>query len=83
MADLDLPREYGLEQTIDDTLCMGGRTFARRAVPVQIDMLGVVKSVCADGSVHVTPALEGLVLPIDTSPPVGCLGHPTRLKGKH
>lgn len=52
VTDFDIPKKYGLEQTIGDTLGIGGIMRGLRTIPVQLEMLRDMEQVCADGAVH-------------------------------
>jgi alpha-galactosidase len=52
VTDFAIPRKYGLEQTIGDTLGIGGIMRGLRTVPVMLDMLRDMEAVCAPGAIH-------------------------------
>lgn len=52
VTDFEIPKRYGLEQTIGDTLGIGGIMRGLRTIPVMLDMLRDMEEVCADGAVH-------------------------------
>ncbi|MEX8494588.1 alpha-glucosidase/alpha-galactosidase [Sphaerotilus sp.] len=52
VTDFEIPKQYGLEQTIGDTLGIGGIMRGLRTIPVMLDMLRDMEDVCADGAVH-------------------------------
>jgi alpha-galactosidase len=52
VTDFDIPKKYGLQQTIGDTLGIGGIMRALRTIPVQLEMLRDMEEVCAEGAVH-------------------------------
>lgn len=52
VTDFEIPKKYGLEQTIGDTLGIGGIMRGLRTIPVMLDMLRDMEEVCADGAVH-------------------------------
>ncbi|SMG54954.1 alpha-glucosidase/alpha-galactosidase [Paraburkholderia susongensis] len=52
VTDFEIPRKFGLEQTIGDTLGIGGIMRGLRTIPVQLEMLRDMEAVCADGAVH-------------------------------
>jgi alpha-galactosidase len=52
VTDFEIPRKFGLEQTIGDTLGIGGIMRGLRTIPVQLDMLRDMEAVCAEGAVH-------------------------------
>ena len=52
VTDFEIPKRYGLEQTIGDTLGIGGIMRGLRTIPVMLDMLRDMEDVCADGAVH-------------------------------
>lgn len=52
VTDFEIPKAFGLEQTIGDTLGIGGIMRALRTIPVQQAMLRDMEAQCADGAVH-------------------------------
>jgi alpha-galactosidase len=48
VIDFEIPRKYGLRQTIADTLGIGGIFRALRTIPVVLDMARDMESVCPD-----------------------------------
>ncbi|HJW11139.1 MAG TPA: alpha-glucosidase/alpha-galactosidase, partial [Albitalea sp.] len=52
LADFEIPKKYGLRQTIGDTLGIGGIMRGLRTIPVQLEMLRDMEDVCADGAIH-------------------------------
>lgn len=52
VTDFEIPKRYGLEQTIGDTLGIGGIMRGLRTIPVMLDMLRDMEEVCAPGAVH-------------------------------
>jgi alpha-galactosidase len=52
VTDFEIPKKYGLEQTIGDTLGIGGIMRGLRTIPVQLEMLQDMEELCADGAVH-------------------------------
>lgn len=48
VTDFDVPKRYGLRQTIADTLGIGGIMRALRTIPVFLDMARDMESVCPD-----------------------------------
>ncbi|WGY73523.1 alpha-glucosidase/alpha-galactosidase [Burkholderia cepacia] len=50
--DFDIPKKYGLDQTIGDTLGIGGIMRALRTIPVQMDMVRDMEQVCDDRVLH-------------------------------
>lgn len=52
VTDFDIPKKYGLEQTIGDTLGIGGIMRGLRTVPVMLEMLRDMEAVCAPGAIH-------------------------------
>jgi len=48
VTDFDIPKKYGLRQTIADTLGIGGIMRALRTIPVMIDMADDMEEVCPD-----------------------------------
>lgn len=52
VTDFDIPKKFGLEQTIGDTLGIGGIMRGLRTIPVQLEMLRDMEEVCAEGAIH-------------------------------
>lgn len=48
LVDFEIPRKYGLKQTIGDTLGIGGIFRALRTIPVMLDFAQDIESVCPD-----------------------------------
>lgn len=48
VTDFEIPRKYGLAQTIGDTLGIGGIFRALRTLPVMLDMARDMEAVCPD-----------------------------------
>lgn len=48
VIDIDIPKKYGLRQTIGDTLGVGGIMRALRTIPVMLEMAADMESVCPD-----------------------------------
>lgn len=48
MVDFEVPKQFGLRQTIADTLGVGGIMRALRTVPVLLDMCREMEEVCPD-----------------------------------
>lgn len=55
VTDFEIPKKYGLEQTIGDTLGIGGIMRALRTIPVMLDMLRDIET-CAPGALHLNYA---------------------------
>ncbi len=49
VTDFDIPRSYGLHQTIGDTIGIGGIMRGLRTIPVMIDMGNEMADLCPDG----------------------------------
>ncbi len=50
VIDFEVPKRYGLRQTIADTLGVGGIMRALRTVPVLLDMCHEMEELCADAT---------------------------------
>ena len=50
VVDFEVPRRYGLRQTIGDTLGVGGIMRALRTVPVLLDVCADMEQVCGDAT---------------------------------
>ena len=48
VTDFEIPRRYGLQQTIGDTLGIGGILRGLRTIPVLLDMCAVMEELCPD-----------------------------------
>ena len=48
VIDFEIPKKYGLRQTIADTLGIGGIMRALRTIPVMLDMCRDMEEVCPD-----------------------------------
>lgn len=48
IADFEIPQKYGLEQTVADTLGVGGLFRGLRAIPVMLDIARDMEQVCPD-----------------------------------
>ena len=52
VTDFEIPKKFGLQQTIGDTLGIGGIMRALRTIPVQLEMLRDMEDLCAEGAIH-------------------------------
>lgn len=52
VTDFEIPKKFGLQQTIGDTLGIGGIMRGLRTIPVQLEMLRDMEDVCAEGAIH-------------------------------
>ena len=52
LTDFEIPKKYGLRQTIGDTLGIGGIMRGLRTIPVQLEMLRDMEDECAEGAIH-------------------------------
>ena len=48
VIDFEIPKKYGLRQTIGDTLGIGGIFRALRTIPVMLDFAADIEAVCPD-----------------------------------
>ena len=48
VVDFEIPKKYGLQQTIGDTLGVGGIMRGLRTIPVLLDMCGDMEELCPD-----------------------------------
>lgn len=48
VVDFEIPKRYGLEQTIGDTIGIGGIMRGLRTIPVMLEMLADMERVCPD-----------------------------------
>jgi alpha-galactosidase len=56
VIDFEIPKKFGLEQTIGDTLGIGGIMRGLRTIPVQLEMLRDMEELCAEGALHLNYA---------------------------
>lgn len=52
VRDFDIPKKYGLEQTIGDTLGIGGIMRGLRTIPVMLEMIKDMEEVSSDKVIH-------------------------------
>lgn len=52
VRDFEIPKKYGLEQTIADTLGIGGIMRGLRTIPVMLDMLKDMEEVSSNNVIH-------------------------------
>lgn len=52
VTDFEIPKKFGLTQTIGDTLGIGGIMRGLRTIPVQLAMLKDMEELCAPGAIH-------------------------------
>ncbi|MEY2893155.1 MAG: hypothetical protein RJA98_3063 [Pseudomonadota bacterium] len=52
VTDFEIPKKFGLQQTIGDTLGIGGIMRGLRTIPVQLAMLRDMDELCAPGAIH-------------------------------
>ncbi len=45
--DIDIPLEYGVDQCVGDTLCVGGITYAQRSIPALLEFCQDIREVAA------------------------------------
>ncbi len=50
VVDFEIPKKYGLRQTIADTLGIGGIMRALRTIPVLLDVCGDMEELCPDAT---------------------------------
>src|SRR3954454_10105337 len=48
LLDFEIPRKYGLKQTIADTLSIGGIFRGLRTIPFMVDMVAEMRELCPD-----------------------------------
>ena len=83
VVDFEVPKKYGLRQTIADTLGVGGIMRALRTIPVLLDMCHEMEELCPDVTFlqYVNPmamncwAIARAILDQDRWPLPQCAGH--------
>jgi alpha-galactosidase len=75
VLDFEVPRKYGLRQTIADTLGIGGIMRALRTIPVLLDMCRDMEEVCPDATLlnYVNP-MAMLCWALNRASPVKTVG---------
>ena len=48
LVDFEIPRRYGLKQTIADTVGIGGIFRGLRTIPFMVDLVGEMRALCPD-----------------------------------
>ena len=69
VRDFDIPKKYGLEQTIGDTLGIGGIMRGLRTIPVMLDMLRDMEQVGSDRLIHLNYANPMAMITRHSMPP--------------
>jgi alpha-galactosidase len=75
LLDFDIPRRYGLKQTIADTLGVGGIFRALRTIPVLLDLCREMEALCPRALLlNYTNPMAMLCLAVARASRVGCVG---------
>ena len=74
--DFDIPKEYGLEQTIGDTLCIGGIMRGLRTIPVLLDIGKNIMDTCPNALwlQYVNPMCSNMIAINKSFPQIKTLG---------
>jgi alpha-galactosidase len=75
VTDFEVPKRYGLGQTIGDTLGIGGIMRALRTIPVLLDLCRDMEELCRDALLlqHVNP-MAMLCWAVARATPIRCVG---------
>ncbi len=75
VIDFEIPKRFGLRQTIGDTLGIGGIFRALRTIPVVLDMCGDMAAVCPDVLfLNYTNPMAMLMSAIQQATPINAVG---------
>jgi alpha-galactosidase len=75
VIDFDIPKKYGLRQTIADTLGIGGIMRALRTIPVMLDMTRDMEAVCPDVTfINYTNPMAMLCWALSRATPIKTVG---------
>ena len=75
LLDFDIPRQYGLRQTIGDTMGIGGIFRALRTIPVILDICRDIQAVCPDAwLLNYTNPMAMLMWAINAATPIKSVG---------
>ncbi|MDN4074425.1 alpha-glucosidase/alpha-galactosidase [Fictibacillus terranigra] len=75
LVDFEIPKRYGLKQTIADTLGVGGVFRALRTIPVLIDICRDMEEVCPEAYLlNYTNPMAMLMLAIQKASPIKSVG---------
>lgn len=75
VTDFEIPKEYGLRQTIGDTVGIGGIFRALRTIPVMLDFVHDMEEVCPDALfLNYTNPMAMLTLAMLRSSPIQTVG---------
>lgn len=74
-TDFEIPKKYGLRQTIGDTVGIGGIFRALRTIPVMLDFVHDMEAVCPDALfLNYTNPMAMLTLAMLRSSPINTVG---------
>ncbi|QFK71966.1 alpha-glucosidase/alpha-galactosidase [Pradoshia sp. D12] len=75
LIDFEIPKKYGLKQTIADTLGVGGVFRALRTIPVVLDICRDMEEVCPDALLlNYTNPMAALILAIEKATSIKTVG---------
>ncbi len=75
VTDFEIPKRYGLRQTIGDTLGIGGIMRALRTIPVMLDMAADMAELCPDALfLNYTNPMATLCLAMNRATPIRTVG---------
>lgn len=75
LIDFDIPRKYGVKQTIADTLGVGGVFRALRTIPVMLDICRDMEDVCPEALLlNYTNPMSMLIHAVQKATSIKCIG---------
>ena len=75
VIDFEIPKKYGLRQTIGDTLGIGGIMRALRTIPVLLDICQDMEKLCPNALlINYTNPMAMLCWAVDIATPIKCVG---------
>lgn len=75
VIDFEIPKKYGLRQTIGDTLGIGGIMRALRTIPVLLDICRDMEKLCPNALlINYTNPMAMLCWAVDIATPIKCVG---------
>lgn len=75
LLDFEIPKKYGLKQTIADTLGVGGVFRGLRTIPVLLDICRDMEEVCPDAYLlNYTNPMAMLMLAVQKASPINSVG---------
>ena len=80
--DLDIPLNYGVNQTVGDTVGPGGLARALRSIPVHVEIAERMQTLCPDAwLVNITNPMSTLCLAVEQATRIRCIGLCHELQG--